>query len=413
MFRLARNNQHESSLLQLPTELLCKILRMLLRHHDRLPFRLKYASGKYPELPGWIDLSSQMLASCQVLYKEAYHILYRENVVRVCFSRCHSSDSRLFISILHCAAFTINTPAETYPHFYCGGREPFRPDSYVETGFGTLTDTLDLLARFAAIHVEFLKYASYLVASRILRTHLLNKRVVVDLGEPPIITESTRPYWIDRHPNQPNFSPACFAVWQCESVAFQNGCQLECCKSKYTDLAGTIMDKEYQIRDLFVDLWRLDDALSQALESQWEFFPSTQSLLREERKPLTYAIYNSDVRVFNRARQQVMAKTNCALTKIEIDMKGRIEYDALAEILDVEEHLAFDDEERSIWIDVIVSRKEHELATVEEEIADRRRLLVDLIDEDELLDDVAFKNVSNDVKVLDRAFSCPLSCRNI
>lgn len=170
-FRLAQENQHASQLVQLPTELRVKILRMLLRHDDRLPLGRIWHS-----LPGHVgsycvELSSQILSACQVLYGEAYHVLYRENIIPVGFTRCEGTIIR-YATILNATAFTADGGEQCLADPLRLGRGPFDLSHYRDLGSGKFADAVTVLARFKNVHITFTGDVSYLAASRALATRL-------------------------------------------------------------------------------------------------------------------------------------------------------------------------------------------------------------------------------------------------
>ncbi|KAK5947054.1 hypothetical protein PMZ80_001200 [Knufia obscura] len=74
-------SQSASRLLQLPPELRIKILRMLLR--SSAPLAPLLEEKQKPDERHSFDLSGQVLATCQVLHKDASMILYKENILTI------------------------------------------------------------------------------------------------------------------------------------------------------------------------------------------------------------------------------------------------------------------------------------------------------------------------------------------
>lgn len=191
---------------------------------------------------------------------------------------------------------------------------------------------------------------------------------------------------------------------KCKSIDFQNGCQEECCQNRYTELVDIITSPNFRVKDLCADLWRLDDAMFEAVNFDPPLDRPPDRLDDHQRKLLTQAIYNSDTISFNRIRQQLMVQAECIITEFEATTKMRIKCRALRDIADVEQHLAFDEEERAIWIDYITLCRDHELAELKEQVRDCRSLFYELADEDELLSGRESDVVSSEIVKLDRAF---------
>lgn len=80
------NSQNASRLTQLPAEIRLKVLRLLLKHPGYLePVLIERDRGFDPGSSDdpIIELSAQLLACCQSLHKQAWPILYGENILRI------------------------------------------------------------------------------------------------------------------------------------------------------------------------------------------------------------------------------------------------------------------------------------------------------------------------------------------
>lgn len=408
-FRLERNDQQDSAFIQLPKELRLDILRMLLRKDGHLTTFVVTADN----ICLFVHLSPCVLSLCQALYDEAYHILYQENTIPVYFMRWHRTSSKLMVCIFDSTFTTRDEPDKTFPYPFCAKRTSFDLNRYEHFSLKGRSDSLMILARFKNVHISFVRDASYLVASRALASLVRNKSVVIDLGN-SALSGSDNPHWPYNYSHwssgnvyRPHLAPACFATWKCQSIEFQNGCHRGCCISEYAELARIITDEKLHVRDLCADLWRLDDALTQALPFNWRCGPSILDQLDIHRDALVYAIHNSDVHTFNRTRQRVMITFLRVISEYEIRATALLEDTALYQILDVEEHHGLDEEERTIWLDQILSTKEHETARVRRQAEDSKSLLYELVDEDELLNEEVSHDFSGEITMLDRVFSLP------
>lgn len=111
-FKLTCSDQRSSGLVQLPAELLSKILFLLLKHDGILSTHVLTARDK------WTQLSPQLLRTCQILYYEAQHILYRQNVapIRIC-ANPRTQKNVLSVQVLDaCAWFFDPTCDHGFPH---------------------------------------------------------------------------------------------------------------------------------------------------------------------------------------------------------------------------------------------------------------------------------------------------------
>ena len=94
VFQQSSRRQSASRLLSMPSELRLLILRNLLKHEDVLqPLRW---TGRQ-EYKATVQLSAQLLQTCQQLYAEASHVLYKENIVEI---RCRVYQRRHWCDIL-------------------------------------------------------------------------------------------------------------------------------------------------------------------------------------------------------------------------------------------------------------------------------------------------------------------------
>lgn len=113
------NSQSASRLMQLPAELYLKVLRLVLRHPGYLkplPIEQSHGSCCVADTVPIVELSAQLLATCQSVYKQAWPVLYGDNTLRViCQSVSPHYHSCYVLGAgieLHCSADDM--PAEGY-----------------------------------------------------------------------------------------------------------------------------------------------------------------------------------------------------------------------------------------------------------------------------------------------------------
>lgn len=398
VFRLAQKDQRDSKLVQLPAELRLRILRLLLRHDRRIPTRNAYFTFGVSNDYKCGEFSSQILGTCQDLFHDAYYVLYHENMASVRVFGARRTARKLQLEVLNAVACFVDlVPGSNENYFIDCKKEPYSQRRYMDIGAVVLEDALKTLAHFSKVHITFEDSKHYMVISRCLRKFILGKRLVVDLGQHVDYHRSINPFELYIEPFWPFFSPACFGVWKCKSIEFQNGDRNKYYIESYADLTNLITNSHIRVRDLLPDMWRVNDVLSLLSGIQCRSAMSDH-LLDGIRHNLLHALYNNDVLVFKQATRQLMEQAENILSEIRNSQKRAIEISASVDLslLDQEFPEGFkgdDDTWRTLWSDHIIGQQEDRIKTLEKEISDTWRLMTELLDEDDLMREACIEDV--------------------
>lgn len=115
-FQLWRSPQSQSPLLDLPAELRVKILRYVLRKEGPITSLKEVQVNSHPDsnfheiYDANAMLSAQILRTCQQLHEEAEQILYKENILFICYNG-NRFGSRGPDDLCHNLDFSINLSA--------------------------------------------------------------------------------------------------------------------------------------------------------------------------------------------------------------------------------------------------------------------------------------------------------------
>lgn len=386
-FELTQIDQHASGLVQLPTELRMPILRLLMKHEEPLlPHRSYTSFGAFGTIKRK-TLSSQIMGTCQSLYHDAYYVLYCENIVTVRFCKGVRPRRTFDLEVLDATACFFH-PVPKRGLKISLKKEPYTQRHYLDLETRPLFEALDTLARFDRVQVTFVETNDYMIVSRCLRRAIHDKHVIVDLGSHVLLTHPTNPYELYDKPKHPHFSPACFSIWKCKSISFQNGCRRHCCKPNFNKLVKLITNNNIQVHDLLPDVWRIKDVLS-IFSDLSVVLRTTKGIFRMDRKRILHALYNNDIDMFEQARRQIMEQARQALTAYQDLRRRQIEFSILGSafgtICDLSEDYYVDNEDEpwsANWNDYIIERQ---VASVEKSINDTWKLMNELLGEDDLL----------------------------
>lgn len=242
------NLQISSSLIQLPTELRLKILRLLLvQGHAIETWRCYYVDNcrctscrdkfvrwgpGHPSMTPsgsdvksihsdikktqWLSLSSQILQCCQALYHDGEAILYQENTIVIRASRWTGSDSNhAYLTVLDSYIGIPEWPLHaSQASLGEGSYQWSRLDLWAQhepTLKPLSSATCKTLLRFSNILVEVYvdeDNMSLFSLTYLLQDYMATKNVTVALW--PGDTNDPEWYWVLK----------CFEVWRCKSIKF-------------------------------------------------------------------------------------------------------------------------------------------------------------------------------------------------
>lgn len=223
-FQYSCSPQHSSRLLQLPTELLLRILRLLHKHERPIKPLLSpqiHHSLKPPKVKLQLDLSSQVLASCQSLYQIAGEILYRGNTLEFIFRQprnwfepffCYVADARIEIVKPAFDPLGSRRGLPLIQDLQTRWRNTLDPER-----LSSFQDYFTSLSKVENIHltVEFPSNEDFYIVCRTTRGFLLNKNVTIQ----PCSIPSVFPNQLSRKQWEETCTAPC-RILRCRSIKF-------------------------------------------------------------------------------------------------------------------------------------------------------------------------------------------------